>query len=844
MITAEQSSAQSIDASPGVHQVNAVGNAKDLTLSDPTIKSISFTLTGGAGGTTGRGGGGGSYLSPLAILSSITPGSTTKRPLNGNITYQVTLNQPPIAQCQDVKIFLDVAGMVTLAPDAIDNGSSDPDGTIENLSLSKTSFDCSNVGQNQVTLMVTDNDGSTDNCGIASVSVSPNSFTCANTSNPVTVTLTVTEASGNFSTCNALVTVEDNVDPMAICRNISVYLDDNGETSITANDVDGGSTDNCEIETKSIDISDFICDDVDNPVTVTLTVTDPSGNDDNCQATVTVLDTIPPDALCKNITIELDEQGEVSIVATDIDNGSSDACGIESYVASQTDFTCADLGSNLVVLTVTDVNGNSATCNAYVMVEDNLKPIVRTRNVTVVLDNEGEASVTPDMIDDGSTDNCTIVYMWLVGETEYDCGSTGVHEVVLKARDQSGNVGSYNAFVTVKFYVPDFKNKHGLANGDTAHIVDCLPWDISKYDLDYNTISKHGTITTHIYKEDLPEKAPWGMYAVWRYEYVVKDACAHTYKFNYYLALYDLAPPIYECFPHDTIVATSADVPPVYMKVKMIDVCQYVEWDTVMTMPVMNQESGDTLGYTRRWMARDPSGHESFKDQMIWLGSGNRNQYSIITGRIADEDQILHAKFAGEAGTNGLPVSLYRLDEDAGTRTWVSSWTTGDWQGAQGTYYFVPEHPGKYQVKIDTAICLVDTLKFNKKLWSDTLTVAEGESLDQGWVITHPCTGVEVVEPLAKENDTERNDYTIQGQQKNQTWNLYPNPSSGYLRLDINSDHQLSYGIYDALGRSVKTGMYQRGETIDIHGMNAGVYHLQLRDQKEILGTKKVLLME
>ena len=46
--------------------------------------------------------------------------------------------------------------------------------------------------------------------------------------------------------------------------------------------------------------------------------------------------------------------------ASAVDNGSSDACGIESLALDNTDFTCANVGSgNIVVLTVTDVNGNA-----------------------------------------------------------------------------------------------------------------------------------------------------------------------------------------------------------------------------------------------------------------------------------------------------------------------------------------------------------------------------------------------------------------------------------------------------------------------------------------------------
>lgn len=587
--------------------------------------------------------------------------------------------------------------------------------------------------------------------------------------------------------------------------------------------------------------------------TEAMDVTKTSGQSNGTESDGTItyqVNTTSPTVVCTAATIFLDNNGEAILTVNDIDNGSYDEDGtIVSRTLDRDNFDCSHVGTPQTVRLTVEVDcGSTSFCDATVTVEDLIIPTVRTRNVTVVLDKNGEAHVTPSMIDNGSMDNCSILNMWLEGLTDYDCGDVGEHEVVLKAEDQSGNVGSYNAFVTVKFFEPDFSNIHEVANGDTVHVVNCqVPWDISRQDLKFlASISNHSTLTTHMYKEELPKNAPWGMYDLWRYEYIVKDACYHTYKFNYYLARYDLAPPIYQNFPNDTTVATSADVPEVDDDVKIIDVCQYVVWDTVMTMPMLHPKNGDTIGYSRRWMARDPSGHESFRDQMIWLGGGDRAQYSMITGRIADENQLLHARFAGEAGTNGLPVSLYRLDTVAGNRTWVSSWTTGDWQGAQGRYYFTPEHPGSYQVKIDTVICLVDTLKFSKQLWSDTLNVAAGELLDQGWIITQDCMDesdstitdeVEVLEAL--ENDV------IQSQLSSLAeWRIYPNPASGYLRIDIKRDDELNYRIYDGLGRAVKTGLYQRGLMIDVQGLNAGLYHLQLWDQKEIFGTKKVLLME
>ena len=72
-----------------------------------------------------------------------------------------------------------------------------------------------------------------------------------------TVTLTVTDNNGNISNCTATVTVEDNVDPIAICQDITVSLDASGNASITAADVDNGSNDACGIASLSVSPNAF-----------------------------------------------------------------------------------------------------------------------------------------------------------------------------------------------------------------------------------------------------------------------------------------------------------------------------------------------------------------------------------------------------------------------------------------------------------------------------------------------------------------------------------------------------------------------------------------------------------
>ncbi|MBK8504512.1 MAG: hypothetical protein IPL46_21270 [Saprospiraceae bacterium] len=262
------------------------------------------------------------------------------------------------------------------------------------------------------------------------------------------VVLTVTDVNGNVSTCNSTVTVEDNVAPIAVCQDITVQLDGSGLASITAIQIDNGSTDNCGIASLAIDISSFDCSDVGSNAVV-LTVTDVNGNVSTCNSTVTVEDNVAPIAVCQDITVQLDGSGLASITAIQIDNGSTDNCGIASLTIDISSFDCSDVGSNAVVLTVTDVNGNVSTCNSTVTVEDNVAPIAVCQDITVQLDGSGLASITAIQIDNGSTDNCGIASL-TIDISSFDCSDVGSNAVVLTVTDVNGNVSTCNSTVTVE----------------------------------------------------------------------------------------------------------------------------------------------------------------------------------------------------------------------------------------------------------------------------------------------------------------------------------------------------------------------------------------------------------
>jgi len=230
---------------------------------------------------------------------------------------------PPVAVCKDITVYLGTDGNVTINASDIDGGSYDPDGIIANIVASPASFNCSNIGPNNVTLTVTDN-------------------------------------TGMVSTCVAVVTVRDNLPPVMACKNLVVYLDQSGFANITAADINNGTTDNCEGPIRLyINRTVFSCSDIGAPVDVTLTGTDASGNTASCVSQITVRDTISPVISLKTFELVLNTDGTGTLHPSDIDNGTSDNCGPVSLSVTPSSFSCGDQGIKTVVLTAVDSHGNS-----------------------------------------------------------------------------------------------------------------------------------------------------------------------------------------------------------------------------------------------------------------------------------------------------------------------------------------------------------------------------------------------------------------------------------------------------------------------------------------------------
>ncbi|MDF1573651.1 MAG: HYR domain-containing protein, partial [Bacteroidales bacterium] len=180
-----------------------------------------------------------------------------------DITVVVSVDVAPVAQCQDITVYLDAAGSASIVPGDVDDGSYDGCGVVT-LSLDISSFDCGDLGDNTVTLTVEDN-------------------------------------TANTSTCQAMVTVEDIISPTITCGADQTQTADAGVCNASVTVAGPATGDNCGVATVLNDYNGTADASGTYPVgttTVTWTVTDIHGNTNTCTQDITVTDDEAPTITC------------------------------------------------------------------------------------------------------------------------------------------------------------------------------------------------------------------------------------------------------------------------------------------------------------------------------------------------------------------------------------------------------------------------------------------------------------------------------------------------------------------------------------------------------------------
>lgn len=287
---------------------------------------------------------------------------------------------------------------------------------------------------------------------------------------------------GVLSSCTVSLTLVDNVPPVVVVKqNITLTLI-NGQATLAPETLDNGSYDQCSPVTLSLSQTLFTTAHLGENQ-VYLTATDESGNWNQTWGTVTVIDGGESTMQCITLsTALLNQFGPTTLYADDFLLNPDDfalvtmATSQNGPYSETIDFDCVNYNVN-VPFNIFIKAGNAvetSTCIVSLILHDNIIPIaIADQNITLQLTN-GQATLYPQAVDNGSYDNCGSVSLSL-SQTLFTAAHIGDNQVTLTVTDESGNVNTVWTIVTV---IGD-----GSGNGCTVNDI-IFPADINITDAD------------------------------------------------------------------------------------------------------------------------------------------------------------------------------------------------------------------------------------------------------------------------------------------------------------------------------------------------------------------------
>ncbi|MEL6987111.1 MAG: HYR domain-containing protein, partial [Bacteroidota bacterium] len=275
---------------------------------------------------------------------------------------------------------------------------------------------------------------------------------------------------GISDTCMFFIEVLDKEVPVAVCQDVQVIVDGDCEFWITPELVDGGSTDNCEIDTLliSIDGTTFVDsilvngDDLDpSQTSITLLVRDTSGNESICVADIEVLDFTEPEVVCPpDMTIATEPGVCYGTIPNLLPVDASDNCGefrnIEQIPVAGTLFGAQAGDTIAVCIVVEDTDFNTDTCKTILTLVDVEAPMWLNCPRPVIREKVSWPDQCGAIVGQFSppiaTDNCvldTIIQVDTVGLTSGDMFPVGTTILKWVAVDESGNVSDTCEFKVI-----------------------------------------------------------------------------------------------------------------------------------------------------------------------------------------------------------------------------------------------------------------------------------------------------------------------------------------------------------------------------------------------------------
>jgi len=348
---------------------------------------------------------------------------------NCSINVIVQDNSGPLCNALDVDVKLNFVNTASVSIETITMNLSDDCGDVTAAFVDGSSrilLNCSNLGENTVPIIVTDENM-------------------------------------NTSSCNATITVIENAAPVCTLQDFIVTLDAMGTATVTLDDLNYSAIDNCDtnIEITSPTVFTFNCTDIgDNAVSVT--IVDNSGNTNTCSAIVTVTDNISPICTIDDITVSV-MGGSITVTQEALNVMSSDDCG-NVMVQDMQDIIvdCDDVGTVITAtVTVIDNSDNSSTCSGTItVIDDNMPTCNFADDIELCIGADGMVEITPEIINTGGgTGSCGVGLNYNIDPTFFACNDTGTQTVSVTVSDSAGNSCSDTFTVEVEDkMLPTFGN--------------------------------------------------------------------------------------------------------------------------------------------------------------------------------------------------------------------------------------------------------------------------------------------------------------------------------------------------------------------------------------------------
>lgn len=258
-----------------------------------------------------------------------------------------------------------------------------------------------------------------------------NRFTCEDLG---TNTYQIEVTSPSYPSLSQVCDVELTILPADISCSLvdtTMYLDDMGMASITAEDLDAGITDGCSELTIAFEAGEdgtFTCDDIGTTQELNIVVTRTVGGveeTDTCVAMIPVQDTLPPMCVVADITVQINEEGaSMPLDTMALIGGSTDNCtAFDDLIITVTPstFECSQVGDNTVTITLEDASGNTSECTATVTVEDNNTIECSVLPDTVYLDAAGMGTLTVFDVDDGTQESTPCLINLSLSRDAFNC---------------------------------------------------------------------------------------------------------------------------------------------------------------------------------------------------------------------------------------------------------------------------------------------------------------------------------------------------------------------------------------------------------------------------------------